>query len=240
MKYIKGYKIFENNTSFVNYKTFKLESWYDKLNKHFFNGKLPNVPLRWNQAEGELGVVKWEENSKNVDHLGISRSYKLTQAELLSVLAHEMIHIWQIENKKTDGHGKEFVKKMDEMNKKTKWGIRILPKQPMDHLKSNNPDLSKDYGFIMIKNKKDDFDIAVYDPKKTDYKKILIIIQQNIKKGNSVDVEVRLTKNGVIKKYENESTNGTLSSYSIDEVTFNTLMNDSKQIHGSNLTSHSE
>lgn len=240
MKHLLNFKIFEKANTFVNYKSFDMENWYGKLNKHFFNGKLPLVPLRWNQSKTALGSVNWEENSKNISYLALSRNYKLTQEELLSVLAHEMIHVWQIQNNKTDSHGKSFVKKMDEMNKNSKWDIRILTTQPMDHLKSNNPDLNTDYGFILIKNKKKDFDIAVYNPKNTKYENILTIIQQNIKKGNSVDVEVRLTTNGVVKKYEKESSNSTLATYKIDEVTFNTLMSDSKKIFGSKLSPHSK
>jgi hypothetical protein len=235
MKYLKSFKVFERNNKFINSKTFDLQKWYDKLNKHFWGGKLPKVDLRWNNAKSELGVLKWDQNSGKIDHLGLSDEFKLTQEELLSVLAHEMIHVWQVFNNKTDGHGANFIKEMERINKKSKWGIKVLPKQPMEHLKMTNPDLKTDYGFILIKNKKDDFDICVYDPKKTDHKNLLTIIQQNLKKNSKVDVEVRLTQNGVVKKYEGESTNSTLKTYKIDELTFNTLMNDSRKIYGGTL-----
>jgi hypothetical protein len=235
MKYLESYKIFERNNKFVNSKTFDLQKWYDKINKHFWNGKLPKVELRWNNAKTELGVLKWDDESKKIDHLGLSDEFKLTQEELLSVLAHEMIHVWQVANNKTDGHGKNFINEMERINKKSKWGIKVLPKQPMEHLKMSNPDLKSDFGFILIKNKKDDFDIAIYDPKKTDHKNLLSIIKQNLKKNSKVDVEVRLTQNGLVKKYKKESTNSSLNSYKIDELTFNTLMNDSKKIYGGTI-----
>jgi len=234
MRYLKSYKIFENN-QFVNFKNFDLEQWYDKLNRHFFNGRLPKVDLRWNDLTTELGVVKWDVKTKLVDHLGISMNYKLTKEEVLSVLAHEMIHIWQIQNNKTDGHGNNFTMKMGEMNKKSKWGIEILTKQPMDHLKMNNPDLNKDFGFILTKKKNNEYEIATFDPSKTDHNNVLKVVQQNLQQVNKVDYEVRLTRNGVIKKYKKVSTDDTLYTYEADEVTFNTLMKSSKKIKGGTI-----
>lgn len=237
MKYLKSYRIFEKKNKFVNINTFDLEEWYEKLNKYFWGGKLPMVPLRWNKAKTELGVVKWDEKSGEIDHLGISDQFKLTQEELLSVLAHEMIHIWQIKNNKSDGHGNNFIKEMERVNDKTKWGIKVLTTQPMGHLKQTNPDLDKDFGFIMIKKGKDNFEIATYNPETTDYGNLLTIIQQNLKGSQKVEVEVRLTQNGVVKQYEKESNNKTLSTFKMDEVTFNTLMNDSKKVYGGTIKS---
>lgn len=235
MKHLYNYKIFEKKNTFININTFDLGEWYSKLNKKFFGGKLQEVPLRWNQSKEELGVVKWDEKSGEVHHLGISDRFKLTEEEVLSVLAHEMIHIWQIQNKKTDGHGSNFKKEMDRINNESEWGINVMETQPMGHLKMNNPDLDKDFGFIIIKNNDKDFDIAIYDPSKTDYGNLLSIIQQNVKRGKSVDVEVRLTQNGVIKQYKKESNNKNLSTFKLDELTFNTLMISSKKIFGGTI-----
>jgi hypothetical protein len=235
MKHIKSYGIFEKKNSFVNTKSFDLGKWYTKLNKQFFGGKLKKVPLQWNQAKKELGVVKWDEKSGKVEHLAISDRFELTEAETLSVLAHEMIHVWQIQNKKTDGHGTNFKKEMARINDKTKWGIKVMTKQPLGHLKTTNPDLDKDYGFIVIKNNKTDFDIAIFNPDKTDYKNILTIIKQNVKGSKKVDVEVRSTQNGTVKQYKKESTNKTINTYKLDDVTFDTLMSDSKKIYGGKI-----
>ena len=235
MKHIQSFKIYEKKNTFVNTNTFDLEKWYEKLNKQFFGGKLKKVPLKWNQAKKELGVVKWDEKSGKIEHLALSDKFKLTEAELLSVLAHEMIHVWQVQNKKTDGHGTNFKKEMARINDKTKWGIKVMSKQPMGHLKMTNPDLDKDYGFVVIKNTKDDFDIAIFNPDKTDYKNILTIIKQNIKGSKKVDVEVRSTQNGTVKQYKKESTNTTISTFKLDEVTFDTLMSDSKKIYGGKI-----
>jgi predicted RNA-binding protein with RPS1 domain len=230
MKYLTSFKLFERTNNFINPRTFNLEKWYSKLNKHFWGNKLPNVELRWNNAKTELGVLKWDDKSKKIDHLGISRQFKLTQEELLSVLAHEMIHVWQVSNNKTDGHGVNFIKEMERINKKSKWGINVLPKQPMEHLKMRNPDLKTDFGFIIIRKGKEEYEIATYDPKKVDAKNLVQIIDQNRK--GKLDLEVRLTQNGIVKKYDKESTNTTLNTYKLDELTFNTLMNDSKKIFG--------
>ena len=216
----------------MNTNTFDLEKWYGKLNKQFFGGKLKKVPLIWNQAKKELGLVKWDEKSGNIEHLALSDKFELTEAEILSVLAHEMIHVWQVQNKKTDGHGTNFKKEMARINDKSKWGIKIMTKQPLGHLKTTNPDLDKDFGFIVIKNTKKDFDIAIFNPDKTDYNKILTIVQQNLKNGKSVKVEVRSTQNGTVKQYGKESTNTTISTFKLDEDTFDALMSDSKKIYG--------
>lgn len=233
--HIDSYKIFEKKNTFVNLKTFDLEKWYTKLNKELFGGKLEDVPLRWNQAESALGVVKWDEKTNVVDHLGISDRYKLTEEELLSILAHEMIHVWQIQNRKTDGHGNNFIKEMERINKKNKWGINVKEKQPLEHLKMTNPDLKKDFGFIIIKNGKSDYDITTFDPDKTDYGKLLAIIQHNIKNQKSIEFEVRMTQNGLIKQYKEVSDNEKIITYKLDELTFNSLMISSKKIYGGNI-----
>lgn len=233
MNYLETFKIFEKKSRFVNFKTFNLKKSYDKLNKAFFGGKLSGVPLQWNQSKKEIGVVRWDEKSGKIDHLGISKMFKLTEEEVLSVLAHEMIHIWQIQTDKTDGHGSNFKKEMRRINKLGKFGVKVLTKQPMDHLKTTNPDLESDFGFIIIKKSKDNFEIATYDPKKTKAKNLLTIIGQNLKK--NVDVEVRLTQNGLVKKYKKQSTNTTINTYKLDELSFNTLMNDSKKVMGTTL-----
>lgn len=237
MKYLYNYKLFEGKNKFVNFKTFDLKKWFDKLNKEFFNNRLREVPLRWNQAKTSLGVVKWDEKTGVIEHLGISDRYKLTQEELLSVLAHEMIHVWQIQNNKMDGHGNYFTKELERINDKSKWGINVYLTQPIEHLKMTNPDLNRDFGFIAIKNKKGEFTISIYDPNKTDYKSILTILQQNLDKGESVDVEVRLTQNGMVKQYDKESTNDRLFTHNLDELTFNSLMISSKKIYGGNVIS---
>lgn len=226
-------RINEKKSTFINFKTFDLEKWYDKLNKELFSNKLKKVPLRWNQAEKELGVVRWDEKTKTVHHLGISQRFKLTQEELLSVLAHEMIHIWQVQNNKTDGHGKNFEREMERINKKSKWGIQVLTQQPMNHLKMNNPDLSKPFGFIILKDAANKYKICIFDQNKVDVNNLLTMVQQN-KKG-TIEYEVRLTENGIVKQYDKESTNKTLVSYELDELTFNTLMNDSKKIKSGSI-----
>jgi hypothetical protein len=222
--------ILERQNKFINHKTFDLEKWYDKLNKHFYSGKLPKVDLRWNDMKTNLGVLKYD-NKGNIDHLGISKNFKLTQEEVLSVLLHEMIHVWQVVNKKTDGHGKHFQKEMERVNKKSKWGTKVLIKQPMEHLKMTNPDLSRDYGIIIIKKSEKDYEIAIFDPQKVDYKVLVEILKQR----KNISVEVRKTQNGIVKKYEKESNKKEIITYKLDSLTFNTLMNDSRKITGFKL-----
>jgi len=230
MKYLKKYIIFERKNSFVDFKNFNLQSWYDKINTQYFGGKLKKVELRWTQSKTELGVVKYDKKSSKIEYLGVSRQFKLTKEETLSVLAHEMIHVWEVQYKKSAGHAKQFTDKAAEVNKKSKWGIQILVKQPMSHLKFLNPDLDKALGFIMIKRGDKNFEIAKFNPEQTDYKNIIEIIKQNNK--GKVSIEVRSTENGVVNKFKKMSTNKELTTYKIDDVAFNTLMNDSKKITG--------
>ena len=163
MNHIDSFAVFEGKNSFVNPNTFDMEEWYSKLNKLFFGGKLKKVDMRWTNSKKELGVVRYDEKSGKIEYLGLSNKFKLTKSEQLSVLAHEMIHVWEIQENKKAGHQKPFKDKMVEINKKSKWGIEVLVTQPMEHLKSVNPDLDKEIGFLMIKNKSRDFDIAKFD-----------------------------------------------------------------------------
>ena len=230
-------KFINERNTFISHHSFNLEMWYKKLNQSLFGGKLPMVPLKWTQAKGDLGVVKWDTETKNIHHLGISQQYKLTKEEVLSVLAHEMIHVWQIVNKKTDGHGKSFKEMMDKINDMGKYGIKVLTKQPMEHLKTVNPDVDKSIDFVIIQYDKDNFKIAKYDRDKVKPKNLALIIQQNLKKGKKAYVEFRETKNGIINQYKKSSTDTNLISYDLDELTFNTLVDDSKKLHSKNLKS---
>ena len=74
--------------------------------------------------------------------------------------------------------------------------------------------------------------MCIRDRDKTDPSNLIKILKN--KKGN-ISLEVRHTTNGVINKFKKNSTNTELVSYKIDEVAFNTLMNDSKKIKGVKL-----
>lgn len=89
-----------------------LQHEYDKINQLVFDGKLPRVPLVWDSSKRRLGVVKSMRNrftgEMKVRSLGMSTYYKIPYRKFKDVMAHEMIHVWQVVTGRGGSHAWDF------------------------------------------------------------------------------------------------------------------------------------
>lgn len=114
-----------------------LEKYYSKFNKMFFFDKLPNLSHVFIEIEDKsdseyLGYSKINRDLSDIKKkdiyydICINIGYGTSDKELLSILCHEMIHIWQwndIDFEKYDsdyswinGHNSAFISKMNSIN----------------------------------------------------------------------------------------------------------------------------
>jgi predicted SprT family Zn-dependent metalloprotease len=117
--------------------------WAD-LNARYFGGALPRIEIVWSArltssagmfvshvgprardaARSETG------RARRLIRLSAPLLQHLPERELLSTLAHEMIHQWQFDvRKRRPDHGTDFVEKMEAMNRD---GLRITIHHSLD------------------------------------------------------------------------------------------------------------
>ena len=111
---------------------------YGKLNKKLFGDKLGVYPMKWNRRKGAGALVKWSweggrvqrrygrergdrkrrvEGAKVfINSVEVSTYYQSTIIGFYSRLAHEMIHVFLLEQGIDDGHGRLFKQEMRRIN----------------------------------------------------------------------------------------------------------------------------
>lgn len=125
--------LFENySTEIVDPKTLNLQDEYQKLNKLLFNGELQPVEMKWEVVKHCGGRVvgtrmkrmvgrQWKPyGPTTIQYLGMSTYMQLTYQKFVNILAHEMIHVYMIQNNINDlgYHGPLFKNHMDKINKR--------------------------------------------------------------------------------------------------------------------------
>lgn len=107
---------------------------YARLNKQLFAGRLPVIPLKIVTARTFLGNVRSkltrtpDGQQRHSDFvLQISRNFDLTELQLDSVIAHEMIHLFIMIHGLTDSgsHGEIFRAMMNSINREHRLNIEI-------------------------------------------------------------------------------------------------------------------
>lgn len=98
---------------------------FQEFNSLFFGGTLPPLPLRLSNSVSNLGAFVFPRKYKDSMPRGagecfmrISSRLDLPEIEVENTIIHEMIHyyIWCSRIKDDAPHGKEFLKKMHEIN----------------------------------------------------------------------------------------------------------------------------
>ena len=124
----------------------QLSAIWGALNTRHFNGALPPIDLVWSRRlTSSVGLFVSRAGPRsswagNVTHKPPQREIRLSlpllkpllarspyaRNELVSTLAHEMIHQWQYDIlKRRPNHGAEFLRKMTEMNRDGALAITI-------------------------------------------------------------------------------------------------------------------
>jgi hypothetical protein len=130
-----------------------------------------------------VGLMSYEKtgNERKVKDIGISNFYKMGRKEYLSVLAHEMIHLWMEQNgiHERDPHGPKFLAKVAELNAKfPEYNIKKSENAGEYNVSGGKP---KEYGSVIFNNS-GVFSIVVVQPTVVDDEKALDEFIEGIKK----------------------------------------------------------
>lgn len=120
----------------------QLHAHWTDLNARYFGGALPPIEIVWSArltSSAGMFVSHAGPRSREDGHEGRTRRLirlsapllqHLSGRELLSTLAHEMIHQWQFDvRKRRPDHGEEFLEKMEAMNRD---GLKITIHHTLD------------------------------------------------------------------------------------------------------------
>ena len=141
----------------INSKNVNLQQEYNNLNQLIFDNKLPTITMKWNNNKSRSGLVQFrgrDRNTMKVSYLGISTYTVLTYRRFLSILCHEMIHVYVWLNKLKDNgsHGLIFKGEMNKINR-LKLGFQISLKDNFENVKIS-PKNIKPRGVIFFKGPK--------------------------------------------------------------------------------------
>jgi hypothetical protein len=104
----------------VDFNEINLQHEYNKLNDLLFDGNLEPVPMLWNNRKRAHGVVKatrYKSTGKIIIHsLSMSKFLNVPYRFFKDVLAHEMIHVFWLQQHINAKHGPLFIKQMNRIN----------------------------------------------------------------------------------------------------------------------------
>ncbi len=120
----------------------QLHAHWSDLNARYFGGALPSIEIVWSaRLTSSAGMFVShagprsredgrEGRARRLIRLSTPLLQHLSERELLSTLAHEMIHQWQFDvRKRRPNHGQDFLDKMDAMNRD---GLKITIHHTLD------------------------------------------------------------------------------------------------------------
>lgn len=120
---MKNYKNYTQE-EYIDLENYDIQKEFDFLNKLLFEGKIKNVPIKLEKNKNSSARVistRYYNKPEEIKYLGISKNFKMKNKIFRDILAHELIHIYMIQNQIKDFggyHGIIFKKFMDEINKK--------------------------------------------------------------------------------------------------------------------------
>jgi hypothetical protein len=104
----------------VDFNEIDLQHEYNKLNSLLFKGNLQPVTMLWNKRKGAHGVVKGTRNRSTgkitLTSLSMSQFLKVPYKFFKDVLAHEMVHVFWMQQDVNAKHGPLFVREMNRIN----------------------------------------------------------------------------------------------------------------------------
>ncbi len=181
---------------------------FDKLNNMLFNGELTTIPVSWSKTRGKMGHVSYQYNRATkmaikINGLYITKFFKITYKKFKDILAHEMIHVKNIQDSlrnktpryKGDAHGYEFIREMNRINS-LGLGFNITDKEYESHNVSDQIKGREMYlGVLRLEGiKSGTFIIAMTPAAYNQRDKIINIFQGAIKSGRFRSVEVEYFK----------------------------------------------
>ena len=119
----------------------QLQTHWADLKGRYFGGTLPPIDIVWSSRltssagmfvshTGPRARVDESGRPRRLIRLSVPLLQHLPEGELLSTLAHEMIHQWQFDvRKRRPDHGTDFLEKMEAMNRD---GLKITIHHTLD------------------------------------------------------------------------------------------------------------
>lgn len=192
----------------VTFANIDLRHEFDKLNNMLFNGELTSIPLSWSNTKAKYGHVKYQYSRANrlplrIHGLFITKFFKITYKKFKDILAHEMIHVKNIQDSmrtntpryKGDAHGVEFFRELNRINAMG-LGFNVTDKEYDSHDVSDNVKGKEMYVGVLRVNgvKSGTFIIAMTPLAYSQRSRIVDIFNQAIRSGKYKSVEVEYFK----------------------------------------------
>jgi predicted SprT family Zn-dependent metalloprotease len=95
---------------------------YDFWNRRYFQGRLPDIPVKWDnkgytngRMKSKMGSSWFDGETKRPVKITLNPKYRDARALWQQTLLHEMVHIqqWRVPTKQA--HGRKFHKRMKQL-----------------------------------------------------------------------------------------------------------------------------
>lgn len=192
----------------VTFANIDLRHEFNKLNNMLFNWELDPIPLAWSNTRAKYGHVKYNYNRATrlplkIYGLFITKFFKITYKKFKDILAHEMIHVKNIQDSirtntpryKSDAHGYEFFKELNRINAMG-LGFNVTDKEYDSHEVSDDIKGKEMYlGILRVEGTRSGtFIIAMTPTAYSQRSRLVDIFNQPIKSGKYKSVEIEYFK----------------------------------------------
>jgi hypothetical protein len=192
----------------VTFANIDLRHEFDKLNNMLFNGELTSIPLSWSKTRAKYGHVNYRYNRATrmplgINGLFITKFFKITYKKFKDILAHEMIHVKNIQDSmrtntpryKGDAHGADFFRELNRINSMG-LGFNVTDKEYEAHEVSDEVKGKEMYlGVLRMEGvKSGTFIIAMTPAAYNQRYRIVHIFDQAIRSGKYKSVEIEYFK----------------------------------------------
>jgi hypothetical protein len=229
------------NEEIVDFNEIDLQYEYNKLNDLLFDGKLQPVTMLWNKRKGAHGVVKGSRNRATgkitLKSLSMSQFLKVPYKFFKDVLAHEMIHVFWMQQDVNAKHGPLFVQQMNRINS---MGLGFNVSVRSDSSETSKFEMSADvvkqgmelvFSLIETDKEKNMFSVMKYDAYKEQGYRIANIYNFLVNKKPKYRFatgEFFLSTNPKLQASKIQRSFGSISYTIIDDAIANDLKKDAK------------
>jgi hypothetical protein len=89
---------------------------YEYWNRRFFRGRLPDIPVKWDNKSYSKGGSAWfNHETKQPVKITLNPKYRDSRCVWQATLLHEMVHVEQWKLPEKQAHGRKFKKRMREL-----------------------------------------------------------------------------------------------------------------------------
>ena len=235
----------------VDFNEIDLQQEYSKLNKLLFNNKLQPVTMLWNTRKVAHGVVKATKNRISgeikIVSLSMSQFLKIPYKFFKDVLAHEMIHVYWLQNGRfKEQHGPLFQQEMQRINS-LDYGFNVTVRGDSSNFELSQEVIKQGLELVFTiistdKQREKMLSVMTYQTYKKEAKLIGNLYQNLSKSGKYQQVHGEFFKstNPILQKHKIQRSFGRSISYSnIDEQKYEQLKKDATFLSEFNLTDKS-